>query len=297
MDHANYRLVSHWRVPGSGSILLRAVFAANHRWAMRQGKLSLCLELRRRRARTSAERESIGPPPGPTFRPSTELRKPGIPPERRRRSPGRKVWIGFVVSIVALLYAAWPRRVDLRRFEAISMARRETALWRNYYEHRYFRLAGGLYALNRTEYGFSPADSARLAAYAATAASVFQPTQSRSEAQAAIPWLVRHFDLLASRANLEADPRDLARSELDWWQLRREHAAPETYGEVIARVQSGIYGVPESTLIEAARERARAMDLRDRLSSTGLESADWYRIEGMLHRAYAGLKAAVYPAP
>jgi hypothetical protein len=48
--------------------VLRPLFAANHRWAMARGEESMALELRRRRARTQAERDAIPPPPGPTFR-------------------------------------------------------------------------------------------------------------------------------------------------------------------------------------------------------------------------------------
>jgi hypothetical protein len=48
------------------SFLLKPIFAANHQWAMRQGEVSLRLELARRRAATPAERAAIPPPPGPT---------------------------------------------------------------------------------------------------------------------------------------------------------------------------------------------------------------------------------------
>ena len=47
--------------------LLRPIFSKNHLWAMRMGERSLCLEIRRRRAKTREERESVPPPPGPTF--------------------------------------------------------------------------------------------------------------------------------------------------------------------------------------------------------------------------------------
>ncbi|HND89035.1 MAG TPA: polyketide cyclase [Saprospiraceae bacterium] len=47
--------------------LLRPLFAANHRWAMRMGEQSLRLELRRRAAKTEAERENIPAPPRPTW--------------------------------------------------------------------------------------------------------------------------------------------------------------------------------------------------------------------------------------
>jgi len=45
-----------------GSFILRPLFAANHRWAMQTGEISLALEVRRRRG------EPAGPPPPPTFR-------------------------------------------------------------------------------------------------------------------------------------------------------------------------------------------------------------------------------------
>lgn len=56
-----------WRISAEkpllryGSLVLRPVFGANHRWAMARGLESLALELRRRRG------ESVGEPPQPTF--------------------------------------------------------------------------------------------------------------------------------------------------------------------------------------------------------------------------------------
>ncbi|MBI3493797.1 MAG: polyketide cyclase [Acidobacteria bacterium] len=47
------------------SFLLRPIFEANHRWAMKQGERSLRLELLRRRASSAAARAQVPPPPGP----------------------------------------------------------------------------------------------------------------------------------------------------------------------------------------------------------------------------------------
>ena len=47
------------------SFLLRPLFEANHRWAMRQGEESLRLELKRRRTLNAEQRAQIPPPPGP----------------------------------------------------------------------------------------------------------------------------------------------------------------------------------------------------------------------------------------
>jgi hypothetical protein len=50
------------------SFLLKPIFSANHRWAMRMGEESLKLELMRRRAATPEERARVPLPPGPTFK-------------------------------------------------------------------------------------------------------------------------------------------------------------------------------------------------------------------------------------
>jgi hypothetical protein len=63
-----------WRISAEKPILrifsfvLKPIFYANHRWAMRMGEKSLELELMRRRAATPEERARIPLPPGPTFR-------------------------------------------------------------------------------------------------------------------------------------------------------------------------------------------------------------------------------------
>jgi hypothetical protein len=60
-----------WRIRAEKPLLrslssvLRPLFEANHRWAMRQGEESLELELARRRARSNDERLAVPPPPGP----------------------------------------------------------------------------------------------------------------------------------------------------------------------------------------------------------------------------------------
>ncbi|HWB25580.1 MAG TPA: SRPBCC family protein [Chitinophagaceae bacterium] len=49
------------------SFLMKPLFAANHRWAMKKGEESLALELLRRRAAATGEHVNIPPPPKPTF--------------------------------------------------------------------------------------------------------------------------------------------------------------------------------------------------------------------------------------
>jgi hypothetical protein len=57
----------------------------------------------------------------------------------------------------------------LRGFEPAEIARLET-VWRDYYEKRYVALFGHLYELSRTQFGFAPLDSFRIALSAVQAA-------------------------------------------------------------------------------------------------------------------------------
>ena len=70
-DGDTVAIVFDWRVRATQPRLrqwsrwLRPLFAANHRWAMRQGEESLRLELQRRRAASAAAKAAVPPPPGP----------------------------------------------------------------------------------------------------------------------------------------------------------------------------------------------------------------------------------------
>ena len=75
--------------------------------------------------------------------------------------------LAFVLAVVLGGYASWPRQADLRGFEPAEIARLETAMWRDYYEKRYVALFGHLYELSRTQFGFAPLDSFRIALSAA----------------------------------------------------------------------------------------------------------------------------------
>jgi Polyketide cyclase / dehydrase and lipid transport len=57
----DWRIAAYKPLLRYGSIVMRPIFAANHRWAMARGQESLELELRRRRG------EKVADPPGPTF--------------------------------------------------------------------------------------------------------------------------------------------------------------------------------------------------------------------------------------
>jgi hypothetical protein len=200
------------------------------------------------------------------------------------------------LAFLGLAYAVFPRHPDLRAFDPRGMARSETAMWRHYYERQYLLLFADLYGNSRSQYGFSPWESARIAFAAARAAKAFQPSNSRSGAQAALPYLEDYFALLARGTPVPLDIKAAARAELDWWQARREDTGPETYGAMIARVSALLYGQNSEKFRDAGMLRAEAMAFRD-ASADSMTDAGWSTIETILTKAYKTLKREVANTP
>jgi hypothetical protein len=192
------------------------------------------------------------------------------------------------------LYICWPRGADLRAFDPAAMARLETAMWRNYYDKHYPTLFYHLYEVSRTQFGFAPLDSFQIALSAARAAKTFQSTRSREAANAALPQLLTYYRLLAAAAPGGFDVEEAARLELDWWQARREAAAPRDYGMTVARVAAITYGKParNPVMLQSGITRAEAMAYRD-ARGQAMTDANWTTIEDQLLRAYQLLKTAV----
>jgi hypothetical protein len=216
---------------------------------------------------------------------------------REARAGGRRRKIaGTVLAVAALAaaYVCWPRHADLTRFDPATMARLETAMWRHYYEKRYFPPFADLYDVSRREYGFSPLASVRIAVAAAQAAKTFQPSTSRAEAEAALPYLVTYFGILSEAAPAPIEVEDTARTELAWWQARREAVTPQDYGLIIARVATLVYGVDGEDLSRSGVLRAQAMAYRDAHEAT-MGEADWSLVADRLELAYGLLKKALSP--
>jgi hypothetical protein len=212
----------------------------------------------------------------------------------------RKIRQVFLILVLLILigvgYALWPRQGDLRGFDADAVARLETKMWRDYYAHDYQSLPVHLYSLYRDLYHFSPGDSTQLAYYSGNAARLFQPTNSRAEAQVALPLLVSFYTLLRNRSGEDFDADKAAQLELDWWQLRRENATPEQYGHVVAQVTEELFKVHNDHIENSAQLRAAMMRYRDDRRGR-MQAEDWDHIEQQLIESYRELKTGVTRTP
>jgi hypothetical protein len=203
-----------------------------------------------------------------------------------RRS--RVLAVGLLIFLF-VLYIAIPRNASLWDFDPDRLASRETKLWRDYYDQRYPKLFFDLYLSSRRDFGFSPLDSFRMALAAAHAARLFQTTQSRDEANAALPALEVYYRLLEKGVSTAFDYDKAAQLELDWWQARRDKAPPQDYGRTIAATTALVYGVDNPLITEAGVMRAQAMAYRDE-RGRAMTAADWNMVQQRLAAAYGKLK-------
>ena len=83
-DQADVNVTYDWKINAEKpllryfSFIMKPIFSANHRWAMKQGEKSLQLELARRHATTEAERAQVPAPPQATTSSSLPLLLIGV---------------------------------------------------------------------------------------------------------------------------------------------------------------------------------------------------------------------------
>ncbi len=209
----------------------------------------------------------------------------------------RRVLLAILFAmIVAAGYACVPRTAKLRGFDPTALAHLETTMWRQYYEHRKLSLAFALYRTSRSQYGFSPLDSVRLARHAADAAIVFKDSTSDESADAAFPALRKHFQVIRDHSDEVFDVDQATRLELNWWKIRRHGVGPAEYGHAIARASACVYNIPADRLENYGQLRAAAMDYRDRRGAA-MTDADWNQVENLLQQSFASLKSVLIESP
>jgi hypothetical protein len=112
----------------------------------------------------------------------------------------------------------------------------------------------------------------------------------------------KFYALVRRRYGEPVDVDRAAELEVEWWRVHRIHQREEVGGsadpltEALAALYSHTYGVAREAVLQAARERAEAMDISDRWVDEGcdLRSPLIARERGALVRSYAGLLAAVH---
>lgn len=198
--------------------------------------------------------------------------------------------IGFVVVATALVIEDRLARPSLTGFDPGRMGRLETAMWRDYYEHRWTSLAIDGLKVSCGEFGFSLWDGARSSLLAASAARQFS---ENTEDPRCLPLLEQYYQVVSDALGRNFDVSEAARLELEWWKERRRKLEPSVYGRTIAANSAIVHGLPPGRLLPSALSRARAMDYRDRHGRKDrMTEENWEEVRQQLTTAYVLLKGA-----
>jgi hypothetical protein len=221
-------------------------------------------------------------------------------PVRPRRRLRRALTVAAAVALALVAWVAYdlyaPRHTSLRDFDPDEVARLETEMWRSYYSRQRLRLFTEMSELLRTQYRLPLWRSNAVAYQAAKAAFVFKDGHTRADYERALPNLVSFYKSVREVSDTDFDPQRAARLELEWWIVHRQRAehAPGDLPRALADLAAEIYRVPEDKLLEHARLRAEAMEIRDRQAGQGgVTEEDWRRIDELLHQSWRSLWQAV----
>lgn len=230
-----------------------------------------------------------------TFILQREIAKPDSRASARRswRVVARAACLLIATLLVIIFGQHLLARPNLCGFEPAELGRVEAAMWRSYYEGRWFRLGSQAMQLACGQYRFSWWDGARIATHTAISAAHFR---TRTDDPRCLPELESYYCIVERAAPVRFDVSEAARLELAWWTERRKKVLPKDYARTIAKLTALNYGIPEADVLPACRQRAEAMAYRDARGSRMTE-ADWHELTHQLRAAYAALHAELKTAP
>jgi hypothetical protein len=113
------------------------------------------------------------------------------------------------------------------------------------------------------------------------------------QAQRALPYLINYYKTLSAASPSVYAADEAARTELEWWQGRREKVGAQQYGLTIARVASMIYGVWGDEVNRSGVLRAEAMAYRDARRQS-MKDSDWMAVQTVLLESYSLLHKAIH---
>ncbi len=190
-----------------------------------------------------------------------------------------------------------------RTFDPERVGRLETDAWAAYYRRAWWTFLRAAVGMVDAGFGMRRRDTLYGAFLVLRANQKWAPYPD-NDPDAARDCMRRFYALvLKDFPELTLDPTEAARLEVEWWRLHRLRQ----YGEVdsdgplvdsLVALYSYVYGAEESAVLEAARQRVRAMELSDRWVAAGCDLTDPLLAQEReaLLASYRSLRAAVGPA-
>jgi hypothetical protein len=190
-------------------------------------------------------------------------------------------------------------RTGPRSFDPVAVGNRETDAWAAYYRHEWGRFLVAAVAMVWSGFGMGPLRTLLGAGHVLRANQLWAPIPD-NDPDGARESMRRFYALAARTGNLNIDPAQAARLELEWWRLHRAHqhrgiADVSELQAALVALYSYVYGAEPWTMNEAARWRVQAMDVSDQWVAAGCDLNDPLLLEERrsLVASYGALRDAI----
>jgi hypothetical protein len=189
---------------------------------------------------------------------------------------------------------------DAYTFDPVVLGDRECDAWVHYYRREWGPFLRDSLGLVSAGFGMGPRRTVLGAWLVLRANQVWAPYPD-NDPDAARELMRRFYALVVSDQNLDLDPVEAARREVHWWHVHRVHQRVSQDSSVaplvdaVADLYAYLYGVPGTTVGEAARLRVAAMELSDTWVAAGCSLSDPTLVEERrtLIASYSALRAAI----
>lgn len=165
-----------------------------------------------------------------------------------------------------------------RDFDPVALGRLETQAWASYYRREWGPALRAFVGMVDQGFGLGPRLTFVAAWHVLRANKAWAPVP-HNDPDAARASMRRFYELVLAHSDLTFDPQRASELEVEWWRIHRAHqrADSATRGELehaLVELYAHVYSAPRSTMREAARWRAEAMDLSDAWVAAGCDLAD-----------------------
>lgn len=178
---------------------------------------------------------------------------------------------------------------SLKSFDPYRVAELDARMWQAYYAHKFFLVMQLAVVLFKEQFKVNTITALRLGYHTMRAAMEFRKTGNVERAE---HYVRIYYTLLNRHALEDFDPTLAAQTELEWWVIHR-YPSRGSLAQALADNMAVLYSVPPKKLMSYAKERAKAMELRDHATHKERREPDWQAITQHLEKSYRALLQAV----
>jgi hypothetical protein len=160
-----------------------------------------------------------------------------------------------------------------RNFDPVVLGGRECDAWATYYRHDWRPFLTAAVGMVRAGFGMSWPRTLRGAWYVLRANQVWAPYPN-NDPDAAREFMRRFYALVSAEGQLQIDPAEAARREVEWWRIHRMHQREDELSEddltaALCELYSYVYSTSTDAVRAAADHRVVAMRLSDEWVDAG----------------------------